>query len=223
MADIPDWLTDWLKKDSDVLVAAITAKKREDAKALARLRAGDLVPTGKRTLFLTNLASRLFENRVSRKLILEAVTQQCREFCEDGVAWAASSAGKKKLRSIANDATFRHKCVNPVYLRPPQSSGLKVTEGADARRVRETAGRVAEIKGFPDSIPAAELYRRLGLDKESRAAQSQVSRDLKSAGFAARRVNRQWVWERAKQLTPSGSQTADSTAGAQVTGEMAGG
>jgi len=226
VCDIPAWLTDWLKKDSSVLVAQITTNKREDAKALARLRAGDLVPTGNRTLFLTNLASRLFENRVSRKLILEAVTQQCREFCEDGVAWAASSAGKKKLRSIANDATFRHKRVNPVYLRPPKSNGSKITEGADARRVRETAGRVAEISGFPDSIPAVEVYRRLGLDKESRAAQSQVSRDLKSAGFAARRVNRQWVWERAKQpkqLTPSGSQTADSTAGAQVTGEMAGG
>jgi len=222
VCDIPDWLTDWLKNDSSVLVAQITTKKRHDAKALARLQAGDLVPTGKRTLFLTNLASRLFENRVSRKVILEAVTDQCREYCEDGGAWAASSAGRNKLRSIANDATFRHKRVNPVYLRPPQSTGLKVTEGADARRVRETAGRVAEIKGFPDSIPAVEVYRRLGLDKDSRAAQCQVSRDLKSAGFAARRVNRQWVWERAKQLTPSGSQTADSTARAQVTGEVPG-
>jgi hypothetical protein len=226
ICDIPDWLTDWLKKDSSVLVAPINAKKREDAKALARLCAGDMVPTGKRTLFLTNLASRLFENRVSRKLILEAVTEQCREYCENGAAWAASSAGKKKLKSIANDATFRHKRVkrvNPVYLRPPKSNGLKITEGADARRVRETAERVAYITRFPDSIPAVEVYRRLGLDKDSRAAQCQVSRNLKSAGFAARRVNRQWVWERAKQLTPSGSQTADSTAGAQVTSEVAGG
>ena len=193
VADIPDWLTDWLKKDSNVLVAAINAKKRADGKALARRQTGDMVPTGRRTLFLTNLASRLFENRVSRKLILEAVTQQCREFCEDGVAWAASSAGKKKLRSIANDATFRHKRVNPVYLRPLRSNGLKVTEGADARRVRETAGRVPDITRFPDSIPAVEVYRRLGLDKDSRAAQCQVSRDLKSAGFAARRVNNHWV------------------------------
>jgi hypothetical protein len=219
---IPDWLTDWLKKDSGPLVAAINAKKREDAKALARVKPGDMVPTGRRTLFLTNLASRLFENRVSRKVILEAVTQQCREFCEDGVAWAASSAGKRKLRSIANDATFRRKRVNPVYLRPPQSNGLKLTEGADARRVRETAGRVANITRFPDSIPTVEVYRRLGLDKDSRAAQCQVSRDLKSAGFAARRVNSQWVWERAKQLTPSGSQAADLTSNTQLTGEAAG-
>jgi hypothetical protein len=226
VCDIPAWLTDWLKKDSDVLVAGIRAKQREDAKALTRLRIGDLVPTGNRTLFLTNLASRLFENRLSRRLILEAVTEQCREFCEDGVAWAASSVGKKKLRTLANDATFRHKRVkrvNPVYLRPPKSNGLKLTEGADARRVRQTAERVAFIVRFPDSIPAVEVYRRLGLDKDSRAAQCQVSRNLKSAGFAARRVNRQWVWERAKQLTPSGSQAADSTAGAQVTSEVAGG
>jgi hypothetical protein len=222
VCDIPDWLTDWLKKDSGVLVAAIRAKQREDTKALARLRAGDLVPTGNRTLFLTNLASRLFENRVSRRLILEAVTEQSRGYCEDGGTWAASSAGRKKLRSIANDATFRHKRVNPVYLRP-KSNGSKITEGADARRVRETAGRVAEIKGFRDSIPATEVYRRLELDKESRAAQSQVSRDMKTGGFVARRVERQWVWERAKQLTPSGRQTDDSTAGARVTGEMVGG
>jgi hypothetical protein len=100
---------------------------------------------------------------------------------------------------------------------------LKLVEGADASRMRKRAERLAEIKRFPDSISATEVYQRLGLDKESRAAQSQVSRDLKSAGFAARRVNRQWVWERAKQLTPSGSQTSDSAAGAQVTGEVAGG
>jgi hypothetical protein len=195
VCDIPEWLTDWLKKDSSVLVAAINAKKREDAKALVRLRMGDLVPTGKRTLFLTNLASRLFENRVSRKLILEAVIEQCREFCEDGVAWAVTLAGKKKLRAIANDATFRLKRVNPVYLRR-ESNGSKLTEGPDARRVRETAARVASIIRFPDSISATEVYRRLGLDKNSRAAQCQVSRDLKSAGFAAKRVNRQWIWER---------------------------
>jgi hypothetical protein len=196
VCNIPDWLTDWLKKDSSVLVAAISAKKREDAKAVSRLRTGDLVPTGNRTRFLTNLASRLFENRVSRKVILEAVTQQCRELCEDGVAWAATSAGKKKLRSIANDATFRQKRVNPVYLRP-KNNGSKLIEGVDARRVREKAERVASITRFPDSISATEVYRRLGLDKNSRAAQCQVSRDLKSAGFAARRVNRQWVWEKA--------------------------
>jgi len=186
VCDIPDWLTDWLKKDSGILVAAISAKKREDAKALARLQTGDKVPTGNRTLFLTNLASRLFENRVSRKLILDAVIEQCREFCEDGVAWAATSAGKKKLRNIAENATLRLKRVNPVYLRP-SGNGSKLTEGADAKRVRETAARVASIIRFPDSIPATEVYRRLGLDKNSRAAQCQVSRDLKSAGFAARR------------------------------------
>ena len=44
-------------------------------------------------------------------------------------------------------------------------------EGADARRIRETGVRVTQIRGFPDSIPAVEVYRRLGLDKESRAAQ----------------------------------------------------
>jgi hypothetical protein len=194
VCDIPDWLTDWLKKDSSVLVAAINAKKREDAKALSRLRTGDLVPEGQRTLFLKNLASRLFENRLSRKLILEAVTEQCLQCCENGVAWATSSAGRKKLSSIANDATFRRKRVNPVYLR--QGKGLIVSEGADAKRIRMTARRVAQIRLFPDSIPAVEVYRRLGLDKESRAAQCQVSRDMKSGGFVSRRVNGQWVWHR---------------------------
>ena len=139
------------------------------------------------------------------------MTEQCREFCEDGVAWAATSAGKKKLKTIANDATFRQKRVNPVYLRP-KSNGTKITEGADARRVRETAARVASITGFPDSISATEVYLRLGLDKNSRAAQWQVSRDLKSAGFAARRVNRQWLWERVGQVPH-----------ASVTGVMVGG
>jgi hypothetical protein len=194
ICDIPTWLTDWLREDSSVLVTAINAKKREDARALARLKTGDLVPEGQRTLFLRNLASHLFENRVSRKLILEAVTEQCRELCEDGVAWAASQAGWKKLKSIANDATFRKKRVNPVYLR--QGKGLVVTEGADAKRIRMTGARVAQIRRFPDSIPSVEVYRRLGLDKEARAAQCQVARDMKSGGFAPRRVNGHWAWQR---------------------------
>ena len=194
VCDIPNWLTDWLKKDSSVLVAAINAKKREDGRTLARLRAGDLVPTGQRTLFLKNLASRLFENRLSRKLILEAVTEQCRQYCENGVAWARSSAGKNKLRNIAHDATFRQKRINPVYLR--YGKGLIVTEGADAKRMRMARERVSQIRRFPDSLPAVEVYQRLGLNKESRAAQCQVSRDMKSGGFTSRRVNGQWVWQR---------------------------
>ena len=123
------------------------------------------------------------------------MTEQCRQYCENGIAWAASQAGRKKLKSIANDATFRRKRVNPVYLR--QGKGLIVTEGADAKRIRMTREHAAQIRQFPDSIPAVEVYRRLGLDKESRAAQRQVSRGMKSAGFASRRVNGQWVWERA--------------------------
>ena len=194
VSDIPDWLTDWLKRDSSVLLAAINVKRREDARAVARLKAGDLVPEGQRGLFLRNLASRLFENRLSRRLILEAVTEQCREYCENGIAWAASQAGRKKLRNIANDATFRRKRVNPVYVR--QGKGLIVTEGPDAKRMRMTALRVAEIRRFPDSVPAVEVYRRLGLDKESRAAQCRVSRDMKSGGFSSRRVSGQWMWQR---------------------------
>jgi hypothetical protein len=204
VCDIPDWLTDWLKRDSSALVAAISAKKRAEAKTLARLRAGDLVPEGHRTLFLKNFASRLFELRVSRRLILEAVMEQCRQSCENGVAWAASSAGRKKLRNIANDATFRRKRVNPVYLR--RREGLIVTEGVAAKRMRETGARVAKIRGFPDSIPAVDVYRRLGLDKDARAAQCQVSRDMKSGGFASRRVSGQWVWQRA--TGKSGQETA---------------
>jgi hypothetical protein len=100
-------------------------------------------------LFLKNLGSRLFQNRLSRRLILEASTEQCRRYCENG-------------------------------------EGLIVTEGADAKRIRMTGVRVAQIRRFPDSIHALEVYRRLRLDKQSRAAQCQVSRDMKSAGFASR-------------------------------------
>lgn len=137
------------------------------------------------------------ENRLSRKLILEAVSEQCREYCEDGVAWAASSVGKEKLKNIANAATFRLKRVNPVYLQN-QSVGLTLVEGFDAGRIRKRGERLAEIARFPDSIRATEVYRRLGLDMESRGAQGQVSRNMKSAGFVARRVKSQCLWERVR-------------------------
>jgi hypothetical protein len=41
-----------------------------------------------------------------------------------------------------------------------------------------------------------ELTLRLRLDKESRAALCQVSRGMKSGGFASRQVNGQWIWQR---------------------------
>jgi hypothetical protein len=176
---IPDWLTDWLKKDSGPLVAALNAKKREAAKGLCRFPNG-LVTTGQRTFYLRNKASIIFETGLDRKFILAGITELCRTNCEDGKTWAASPAGKKKLRSIANDATFRRKRINPVYTR---SQGTKVLKSTDAQRKERFQALIAVAAQLPNPVTGPEAYRLLGLDAQSRADQHRLARAMKSAGF----------------------------------------
>jgi hypothetical protein len=179
VVEIPDWLTDWLKKDSGPLVAALNAKKREAVKALTKSPNG-IVTTGQRTLYLRNKASIFFENGLGRKLILDAIIELCRTNCEDGKTWAASSAGKKKLKNVANDATFRQKRINPVYTR---SQGLKIFKSPDAQRKERFQTFVSAATRLPSPVTAAEAYRLLGLDTRVRADQNRLRRAMKSAGF----------------------------------------
>jgi len=180
---IPDWLTDWLKKDSGPLVAALNAKKRDAAKALVKFQNG-IVTTGQRTLYLRNKASRCFENGLSRKFILDAITELCRTNCENGKTWAASPAGKKKLRAIANDATFRRTRINPVYtMSHPQNRGLKIFKSRDAQRKERFQTLISAVAQLPDPVTAAEAYRLLGLNTRVRADQNRLRRAMQSAGF----------------------------------------
>jgi hypothetical protein len=160
ICDVPNDLADWLKRDSAPLVAAISAKKRRATPALT----GIGVPRGQRTFYLKNIASRLFENRLSRKLILDAITERCQEECQDGITWASSPEGKAKLKTIAMDASFRRKPVNPTYTmnhphnRTP-SSAIPVNSNW-----RATQLRAATVADFPVSLTAADAYARLGLN-----------------------------------------------------------
>ena len=177
ICDVPNDLADWLKKDSATLVAAINAKKRRTAQSQP---SGLGVPRGQRTLYLKNIASRLFENRLSRRLILEAITERCREECQDGITWANSPEGKAKLKSIANDASFRRKPVNPTYTmshpqnRTPQTKAIPVTS-----TWRATQLRAATVADFPVSLTSAEAYARLGLNSAIKGDQCKLFRAMK--------------------------------------------
>lgn len=209
--DVPDWLSDWLKKDAAPLVAAINAKKRDTAKTLMTRKAGDPVATGQRTLYLRNVASVLFEKGFSRRFILDGITERCRDACENGITWAASPAGKKKLKSIANDATFRRKRINSVYLPThPQNRGLKVfgSTSTDAGRKQRFGLLVAEVTRLPSPVTATEAYKRLGLNSDIRADQLRLSRAMKAGGFAARggqRGSRLWI----RESTTQGDHTSE--------------
>lgn len=207
ICEISDDLARWLKEDSRPLVAAIAAKKREAMRAIKVEGAG--IPPSQRTLYLKNQASILFEHGYDRPFILEAITKRCREDCQKGIAWAKSSEGKKKLRNIAYDATFRRKRPNPVYTeRHPQNwvSPLTLPEyqhlapkapKQDPRQSR-AALLIAEVDKMPDSITATRAYEHLGLDSSSRADQQRLARAMTAAGFqfearGKRRGDRLWV------------------------------
>jgi hypothetical protein len=197
---IPDWLTDWLKKDSGPLVAAMNAKKREAAKALVKSPNG-IVTTGQRTLYLRNKASIFFENGLSRKFILDAITELCRTNCENGKTWAASTAGKKKLRAIANDTMFRQKRINPVYTR---TQGLKIFRSTtmDAQRKERFQTLVSAVAQLPSPVTAAEAYRLLGLDTHVRADQLRLARAMRAGGFS---FGKGRVWRKDQCVVPVSS------------------
>jgi hypothetical protein len=178
----------------------MNARKREAAKALVKSPTGT-VTTGQRTLYLRNKASIFFENGLSRKFILDAITELCRTNCENGKAWAASPAGKKKLRAIANDTTFRQKRINPVYTR---AQGLKIFRSttADAQSKERFQALVSVVGRLPSPVTAVEAYRRLGLDTHVRADQLRLARAMRSGGFS---FGNGRVWRKDQCVVPVSS------------------
>lgn len=181
IVEIPDWLTDWIKRDSAPLVAAISAKKREAAKT-----SGGTVIAGQRSMFLKTKAAKLFEDGYDREYILTGITKRCREDCQDGVAWAASDAGKKKLRSIAYTATFRKKRINPVYTAAhPQNQRLLIIrrQTPDLQRKENFQALVEKCRTLPRPITAGDAYKRLELNPSLRADQNRMARAMRKAKF----------------------------------------
>ena len=178
----------------------MNAKKREAANALVKFPNG-IVTTGLRTLYLRNKASIFFENGLSRKFILDAITELCRTNCENGKTWAASTAGKKKLRAIANDTTFRKKRINPVYKR---ARGLKIFKSTtmDAKRKERFQALVSSVAQLPGPVTAAEAYRRLGLDTHVRADQLRLARAMRAGGFS---FGNGRVWRKDQCVVPMSS------------------
>jgi hypothetical protein len=200
ICDVPNDIADWLKRDSAPLVAEIKQKQREAARTIVP---GAPVIRSQRTLFLNNIASRLFEQGLSRGLILAAITERCRDECQGGIAWANSPDGERKLKTIANNSSFRRKRVNPVYTAShPQNRKstfpiIQVVKTQDPRR-RRKALLVAEVNRLPNSITATEAYRRLGLDSSNRADQHRLVRAMVAGGFefdprGKQRGDRLWV------------------------------
>jgi hypothetical protein len=213
ICDVPDAIADWLKKDSAPLVAELRAKQRKATQDLAASTA--IVIRTKRTLFLKNVASRLFEQGLSRGLILAAITERCRDECQGGIAWAKSAEGQRKLKAIANDASFRRKRTNPVYTadhpqnRPSTFPIITKVETHDPRRQRKVL-LVAEVNRLPNPVTATEAYRLLGLDSSNRAGQHRLARAMGAGGFefdpkGGQRGNRLWKRiELPKTTTTSG-------------------
>jgi len=199
ICDVPNAIADWLKKDSAPLLAEMRAKQRKAARTIV---SDAPVIRSQRTLHLKNVASRLFEQGLSRGLILAAITELCRDKCQDGMAWAKSAEGQRKLKTIANDSSFRRKRVHPVYTanhpqnRPSTFPIIPKVETHDPRRQRK-ALLVGEVNRLPNSVTATEAYQRLGLNSSNRADQHRLARAMVAGGFefdprGGRRGDRLW-------------------------------
>ena len=209
---IPDWLVNWLRSDSQKLLAlqreeqkTMAATKRHELKeayaAIAehelemKAKQNLLVLKGYRTKFLKSRAGSLASlgvNREDRETVLRSL---CREYCEDGRAYVESPEGQKAIHAIAFDRGLQVGFAPPAYTRRThpvnQDTAAKpILISASANYVKNQ--QLLDICcEFPNAIEAAEAYRLLQLDSRIKADNHKLQRIMHRAGFVAK--GRTWI------------------------------
>jgi hypothetical protein len=214
VADIPDWLVDWVYKDHAKYRAAVaienerkravkaSERQRFSPKQRAAMRKEGL-PEGFDIYqadtydFLRYKARQLASHGLISSLE-PALAELASEFCVAGREYAHSERGKATIAKIANDPDLRRGHAELFYARKDKAdlvSGLKIYEPNTVRKQL-----VGAIKKFPDAIMAdeawVELEKKFGVNRKSLKDRSAVGKARKKAGFTTRNVGGRYQWMR---------------------------
>jgi hypothetical protein len=212
IAPIPDWLVDWLVED----IKTAKAKKRETLRHEAEQRREDskrrkaevealresgqlvplrpeieIVPVGRRHDYLWSLAGTFVKRGIAREVVEYVLVEQCKRRCVDGRELADSKDGRREIHDIAFSTKLKTGRIHPALLREKKPGHLVLT-----RTPSVWEGRLKSVKGFPNTITSAEMYKRLGLDGSNPKDRKTASRVMEAAGFRAARGRRETVWKR---------------------------
>ncbi len=209
IADCPDWLADWLIKDSRRLRNELAAETRlrmtaarqvlaevAEEKSVERRRETGYDKHGKseRYRYLQSKAKTLCNAGVAKgRLPAELLAQFIEDYGlvkdDDPNGWPLPEL-RQKIQSIVNNPALKRG--NPPPIRPRTSTGL-VLKGSP-----ETAWtkRLKLARSFNDTMRSEEVYDRLGLDIKNPNHKKTVSRVMKAGGFVAERGRRAALWRR---------------------------
>jgi hypothetical protein len=211
IADCPDWLVDWLIRDSKRLrneKAAEACRRRtvareileevaaDDAAERRSLTGYDKHGRADRYRYLVSKARTLSNAGVTKdRLLSELLSQYVADYGDirddDPNGWPLAEL-KEKIKSIVDNPDLKRG--NPPPIRPRMSKGLVVKRAPESVWER----RVKVAGDFPEMVTSREVYEQLGLDCQKPGEKKVVSRVMRAAGFAARRGRRWAVWEKVK-------------------------
>lgn len=177
VADIPDWLVDWLvedlseyrsacakeRHDRAVSVAAIPQKEKAVRQQMGDNSAYD-VSESDIYPFLNWRACQFAKMGAEGKTLEKVLIQQVEKFCAGGNKFVESEAGKRQIRKAATNKQLKFGNASffnllgqkkRATLSQGSSHGLKIF-----RKPTRKGLMVAAMRRFPDRIAAEEGYRR---------------------------------------------------------------
>jgi hypothetical protein len=212
VADVPDWLVDWLAKEITSWNSAKRQEQQEHAAkvtALSRFEQSALQKTGNPSgfkypaseifPFMNWRAAILASNAVSKKNIERQLLEELNRDFAGGRAFTESEDGQKKIHSMV--ASKKLGTVNWGWVGPKRKAtlcdGLKITVPQNRHKLL-----VACMQKFPISVTADAGYRRLhkaltgtGFELiKGRAAEKAVAQVRKAAGYSTQRTRSGWIW-----------------------------
>jgi hypothetical protein len=210
LADLPNWLTDWLLSDKARYKAEANQEHERDRLAKTKERAKytleqrvqmrkEGLPAGfdifkKDTYeFLTWKARQLSSHGLGSSALEVALADVCGESCEGGTEYAASERGKATIHRIANDPALVRGHATFFYDRKEKkaSRGKRL----DTPPKSQTKQLVEVACKFPDHLPTKDAYAALGLT-DSDADRTMAREVRKGAGFMTTNIGGVWHWSR---------------------------
>ncbi len=216
ISDIPDWLVDWIRDDVHKFRSE-TAKLREAEKkkhreAMQTKANGKPLPEYTKeeiNIALWNRAISYAPLGTRRETLERLLREQMEYFMKDGKGLAVE--WKDRIHKIAFDPYLRigslrkefiGKLKRPTSIKPKQPAPVP-GEIIIISTIQRHEVMATEIATFPTSLPAPDVYSRLGkavegvgltLNSKDPADRRAVHRAMTKAEYGCRNIGGNWIW-----------------------------
>jgi len=204
---VPDWVVDWLMADTKRLLALkaaearkMNAERKETLREIAEIKSAERrKETGydqhtreERYRFIRSRVRTLANSGVAKNRLFQEILAQYKEIYgeirdDDPNGWPMLEL-KRKIQSVIKNPELKQGNPPPIRPIPPGRLVIKARpESAWERRLKIA-------RKFSKMMTSKQIYERLGLDPNNPGQKRVVSRDMRAAGFVARRGRRGAVW-----------------------------